>query len=71
MIADGKTSVAEVKATKPSASPAAPRNVLTSVHHVNVNQLNELSLRIGGQFEILQSEIKRLRGDVASDLSNV
>lgn len=69
LIADGKTSVAEVKATKPSASPATPRNVLNP--GVGISALNELSLRFNDQFKSIESEIKRLRGDVASDLSNV
>jgi MoxR-like ATPase len=70
LIVDGKTSVAEVKATKASAT----HTLLNTPHiqaGVNADQLNAFNINLSNAIKSIEGEISRLRGDVATDLASV
>ena len=70
LVVDGKTSVAEVKATKASATHTL-LNTPQIQAGVNISHLNELNAHLTNTIRGIETEVGRLRRDVAADLANV
>ena len=68
LIVDGKTSVAEVKATRASATHTLI-NTPQIQAGVNIKHLNELNAHLTNSIRGIESEVGRLRQDVATDLA--